>query len=169
MFQKRRIRKYARVLDDTPLVASDSKRIVPRLAEVWRAFKITDLATIPATTQAITRVDVWIPNLPDLVQHFHQHNRFIAQENDDQITRVLVQDFTVKYTNTLEMFLADEHNLSIDVVASLIRLSGLLQEHHYLLKDKPNHYYQRMSEKYYEDIIVLTETLVSIALEQTMK
>ncbi len=158
-----RLRRYARRLATLRPSATDSAVIAQQLADLWRGFRVKDLVLHPPTQRATAHLTVWWPTLPELVREFQQHNHLIAEEADRRLEMEAHQRGRTKTRTVLDFYLADEEHLPVDEIHLLRRLQGLLQEHAYLVGQQTSHFYQRLSEPFYEDIIVLTHVLIELS------
>lgn len=158
-----RLRRYARRLATVNPQATDSAVIAGQLADLWRGFRVKDLVLHPPTRRASAHLTVWWPTLPELVHGFHQHNHWIAEEAERRLEMEAHQRGRTKTSTVLDFYLADKDRLPIDEIHLLRRLQGLLQEHAYLVGQHSSHFYQRLSEPFYEDIIILTQQLIELS------
>ncbi len=156
-----RLRRYRRQLAETELIATDSANVVARLASLWRGIKPKDLVDIAVQTRMSTKLRVCFNNLPLLVTRLKEHNALIAANSDRMLELSVARQGRVLTDVALDFYLADDHQLPVDEEALLRRLQGLLLEHAHLLRQQDGHYYQRLSELFYQDIIVLTTTLIN--------
>jgi len=161
-----RLRRYARRLATLRPNSTDSAVIANQLADLWRGFRVKDLVYHPPTKRATTHLTVWWPTLPELVRDLQHHNHLIAEQADRRLEMDAHQRGRTQTHTVLDFYLADENRFPVDEIHLLRRLQGLLQEHAYLVDQHTSHFYQRLSEPFYEDIIVLTQTLIDLSLPE---
>lgn len=157
--RKLRIKCYRLLWNDLNPVGIDSAVVTDKLAKFFRSVEVKHLVDISPTRMAIIDVSMWSKNLVALVEHFRIINRLISEEDDGEI-EYYVDKFIIKHTCSLDLYLTDDHHIPIDVIGHLIRLGGLIQEHHYLVSKHDNQYYQRQSTRMYQDVIELVNMLL---------
>lgn len=163
-----RLRRYRRRLNNVNPQVTDSARIAQQLADLWRGFRVKDLAIIPQPTRSTSRLSMWYPNLPELLVAFQHHNHLIREQRDGTLEQRAHRNLQTRHSVILDFYFADNDHLGIVEIDALRRLQGLLQEHVYLLNQQESHYYQRLSEMFYEDILTLTHTLITATTEETL-
>lgn len=161
-----RLRRYARRLQNVDPQVADSARIAHQLADLWRGFRVKDFTLIPESVRSTTHLSVWYPNLVALTRAFQQHNHLIRDERDGTLEQNVRRTLESRQSVILDFYLADDQHLAIAEADQLRRLQGLLQEHVYLVNQQETHYYQRLTEMFYEDILELTHTLVAAATKE---
>jgi len=155
-----RLRRYLRQYEALSPSATDSQNVATQLAAFWKGVRLRDVLSMPNDVRGVATLTVWFPNLEQLVKELKLHNDLIAEQDDGGLesrNRKTIQERT---TVILDFYFADANHYPVDETHLLRRLQGLLQEHSYLVDQYEGHYYQRLSERFYDDVIALTQTLL---------
>lgn len=165
-FRKRRASHYKELLVENPLIAINDSKIVPALMAVWGPIRIGDISCITETQLGVIEVTMWYPHCYALINGLKEINQCIRLDNEDGI--LTLTDQLKEYSNTtLDMYLTNHLKQMVNLHQVLVRLKGLIEEHYQLLKNQERTYYQRLCVKLYQDIVILSETLINEAYNQT--
>lgn len=166
VLKRYRLKRYLMLLERDPLMGRDINTAIKRLATLWRLIKPSDISVIDPHVSGLLQIHTWTSNVVELVEVFALINKAIHEGDDETISNLNLKYHERRYIE-LDYFLADENRHSVAMTPLLIRLSGHLQEHCYLIDQQTNQYYQRQTARYYQDIIELTETLIHYSIDPT--
>ncbi len=167
-FKKRRLRSrlksYREDLDALINGELNVKALSEELAEFWRKVKIPDLIGFSPTEAMDVTLAIHHKNLPQLIDHLENLNVYIAEERDALIEQLAKAAFAEPRTVVLDLYFADDKGRDINAQQLLRKLQSLLLCHVAILEPQEGQYYQRQSERLYQEILNITDRLVDLAI-----
>lgn len=157
---KRRWRRYRQRYAQQTLNSHDGAVVTDELLALWRHFHLPDLVNWPAAVRHSRELEVWRPSIHHWLADFRQHNTAIDRQRDQWLEQQAVEQISPQVVS-LDLYLADDDGYPIDELTALTQIRRLLTWHWGLLRPQPDLYYQRLSTRYYQDLIALTGTLIA--------